>query len=506
MSQEPIRGTTLLVSQSSMSGILRLVNVMILSRLLLQSQMGQIALLAVIYGYMQFLGTAGLNHAAPYFVSRFSEQKALGEIRGFLSKSIGVVISISFGLAAILFLISPLLADSGFLGFDLILLIATIGPFAALASFLDSFLLGRYEIKPLVFSRLVFDFLRVILSIGLVLSGIGVIGVLYAWIIGEVAAVILFYAFSSRNLPKTKTAVKFSPILAFALPSLVFQTIDVTIQNTDRIILLSVTNLTSLGVYDVLLSVLFMLSFFSLAVSTAIYPFLTRLFMRNEMNQDENAPSEYSVKLLTRYLLIFLMPVGITLALNSHLALSVLFGPGYADFADASFSFSILSVSYILWGVTYSFHTSLRSLGEKRFFWIVGIGIILSEIILCWYLTLWLGLLGCALVRAGYIIVLFLTAWKRLIVRGISPFQGMRSTFLRIIPSSILIGMLPIVLNPPNLLVLGGILLLGILLYFILLLVSREFKPKDFELAAHVLPRKLHGYLNQIEHIIWKND
>ena len=57
------KGTSLLLGQSLVSGFFRILNIMILTRLLFQSEIGQIALMSIIFGFTQFLGALGLNHA-----------------------------------------------------------------------------------------------------------------------------------------------------------------------------------------------------------------------------------------------------------------------------------------------------------------------------------------------------------------------------------------------------------------------------------------------------------
>ncbi|MHA2136096.1 MAG: hypothetical protein ACW99J_19725, partial [Candidatus Thorarchaeota archaeon] len=86
------RGTSLLVGQSVVSGIFRIANIMILTRLLLQTEMGQIAILAVIYGFTQFLAALGLNHAAPLVVPQEENAGRLDRVRGFLFRGVMLVV------------------------------------------------------------------------------------------------------------------------------------------------------------------------------------------------------------------------------------------------------------------------------------------------------------------------------------------------------------------------------------------------------------------------------
>jgi O-antigen/teichoic acid export membrane protein len=338
-------------------------------------------------------------------------------------------------------------------------------------------------------------------TVGLVLYGFGVLGVAYGWLAGEGVALFLFGAASIKGLPKRSSSTDLRPVLAFALPSLLFQTIDVTIQNTDRIILLSLTDLGSLGVYDVILGILFMMSFISLTLSVSLYPVLTRFRLR--ITQDKHLEKEIGSVLsaLARYILILLLPISIMVSIYPYKVLDVLFGGSYASYPNAAVSFSILILSYSVWGLTYALHTSLRSMSEAKFFVISGICVIIFEIVGCWYLTSLLGLLGSALIRALYIILLFLSAWARLKQRGISWLGSIVPSILRITLAALLAGLLIFWLAPQDAASITLVFVISGLVYILLLFAFREINELDFLLASAVMPKFLHGVITRIHQI-----
>ncbi|MFW9799923.1 MAG: oligosaccharide flippase family protein, partial [Candidatus Thorarchaeota archaeon] len=223
------RGTSAFVGQAAVSGSLRIINLAVLTRLLLQDEMGQIAFLGVIYGFMQFLGALGLNHAAPLVVPEQEAKGSLGTVKGFLRRSAYIILVSSSAMVVLVFLLSPFLSGISGVSQNLVQLVIVIAPFSALETFLDSFLLARYSVRSLAAGRIVFDVARVSATVGLVLAGMGVVGVMIGWLLGEVVAVILFGAVATSKLTVSPVALNMRPILAFALPSLAFQTIDVTI-------------------------------------------------------------------------------------------------------------------------------------------------------------------------------------------------------------------------------------------------------------------------------------
>lgn len=498
------RGTSVFLSQSMISGILRILNITILTRLLFQDQIGEIAFLGIIYGLMQILGSLGLNHASPLIIPEEEKLGNSNRLKSYLKRSLVIIVCASIALTVLLLLLMPVLFSSINISQYLIQLVILIGPFSAMEVFLDSFLLGRYSIKKLAVGRLVFDITRIFLTIVLVIVGFGVEGVMLGWLVSEIVAVVAFGVASRQGLKSSPQVMKMAPILAFALPSFLFQIIDVTIQNTDRIILLQLSDLATLGVFDVFLRVLFMLSLVSLTISTSIYPLVTRI--RVKLDEDGQSANQMGVVTATllRYIFLIIGPVAIVASLNAHAIISVLFGSAYADFPNASLSFSILVLSYALWAMVYGIHTILRSMGEAKFFVVAGVGIIAFEIVACWYFTEYLGLLGTSIVRSLYICLLLITALGRLHQRGVEGFAVVIKSILRIGLISVICGLLVFFAFPYNFItLLIGILLSG-MLYLVLILITREAIDLDFTIAKSILPSKMHSAVDRIRNSYMK--
>lgn len=496
------RGTSAFLGQAAVTGFFRILNLAILTRLLLQEEMGQIAFLGVIYGFMQFLGAIGLNHAAPLVVPEEEGAGRLGKVKHFLKRSAYVIFVSSTGMAVLVLLFSPFLSAASGVSLGLIQIALVIVPFSSLETFLDSFLLARYSVKRLASGRVLFDVIRIAGTVGLVLAGMGVAGVMIGWLAGEIVAVVVFGAAAFRKLDVPSMRIDMKPVLAFAIPSLVFQTIDVTIQNTDRMILLHLTDLATLGVFDVLLRVLYMLSLVSLTIAGSAYPILTRI--RVELQRKENergvAMGRVIVKMI-RYILIALAPVAVVLSINAYVALEVLFGTSYAAFADATLSFSILVMSYALWGLVYSIHAALRSMGEARFFVAAGLGVIVFEIVGCWHLTFWLGLLGSALVRCMYVILLFLLSWGRLRQLGVTGLGAIGFSVAKIGVASLIAAIFVFYVGPVGTIDLAVSLLVSAALYLFLLFAFREVNALDFRMAKTLLPGRFHGLVDRLQRV-----
>jgi O-antigen/teichoic acid export membrane protein len=203
--------------------------------------------------------------------------------------------------------------------------------------------------------------------------------------------------------------------------------------------------------------------------------------------------------------MILLMPFAVIAALNSHTVLTILFGSIYADYPFATPTFALLVLSYVLWGFVYAMHSMLRSLGESRFFIFSGLAVILIEIIGCWYTISLFGLFGAAIVRACYILLLFLMAWIKLRQHEISKARPAVSSLPRVSLASIVSAIIVFVMAPQD--IATFVISVGIALgvYLLLLLVSMEVNKLDFRLAKHILPAKTHRCLDRLEKVFCKD-
>jgi O-antigen/teichoic acid export membrane protein len=351
-------------------------------------------------------------------------------------------------------------------------------------------------------SRVIFDCIRALSSIWLVYAGFGVTGVLLGWFASEFIAVVLYGYSALKGIPRRENGLSMKPIIVFALPSLVFQAIDVTIQNTDRVILFIHTNLTTLAVYDVMLSLLFMMSFVSLTVSGALYPVMTRVRLSSDEDTQTSDHLAWALSQSVRYILILLLPVAMIVSLNSYMVLDLLFGPSYSNSPDAPISLSILVLIYVLWGVTYLLHSVLRSIGEKKFFLVTGICVVVFELVLAWILTSFFGLLGATIVRTLYVTLLFLLALGRMKQKDVTIDFESLSSIPRIVFSSIVSGLVVLLAAPLDLAWLGIWLIVSMLVYFLLLVITRATIRLDFRLAKSVLPSSIHRIIDRIERMV----
>jgi len=492
------RGTTLITGQTIFSGVLRMLSLAVLARLLLQEEMGQIAILTIVFGFMQFIGALGLNYASPLFIPEYEKKGHMGLIKAFLLKSMLLIILTSILLIVIVLIFFETMLGWSGIGESLVLLVVIIGPFSSLEVYLDSFVLARSKYIHLTIGRIIFEIVRFVIIVILVLSGFGVAGVLGGWLFSEFVAVVFFFKVVIKDLDVPYEKLAISSIIGFSLSNLIFQIIDVSIQSIDRLVLGVFVNMNSLGVFDVLLRFLQIFSLLSLSISTSLFPFITRKRVELESSQDHNSGIASIVYNLIRYVLIILLPIAIVSAINSHSLLLLLFGSNYAEFPNAVLSFSLLLMTYTLWGVVYSIYTVLRSMGQGRFFLISGILIIVIELSTSMYLISKFELLGASITRSIYVFLLFLIAYAKLRELGISKLGKIIPSLLRILLASLAAGLFVWLLSPEGIIPMLISMVMAVGIYFALIFLLKEAIESDFRTVKLVLPSMFHSFIDKL--------
>jgi hypothetical protein len=131
--------------------------------------------------------------------------------------------------------------------------------------------------------------------------------------------------------------------------------------------------------------------------------------------------------------------------------------------------------------------------------------VIVFEILGCWYLTQWLGLLGSDLIRSVYILLLFLTALGRTRQRGVSGLSCVAGSVLKIALISLVSGMLVAFVAPVGALGLLLWLVLAFLLFIVMLFAVREVNELDFRLVKSLAPKSMHGLIDWLRRLYFRS-
>src|SRR5260370_9918360 len=361
-------GKAYLTSEEVFLYITYLVFYVLLARILNRTEVGEVAVLALVQALLTGLISGSLPLAATRFISRSivagDTQAAAGVARVTLRLSAALAVPV----VALAILLSPYLR--GFLQGAAhphnVLLTTFIASF-----FLDFMLLytsffrgvGRYAqalFQNALFVPLSRGLGLVLAYYGIAVLGIAplrVLGIVTGWAVGGIATVILSVYLWHGQIPRGGS-YPIRPILAFSLP--VFSSALITLgQQWGYLgIIYVLLCATILGPYYIVVSSVNFLSVLWMPVNQAIYPALSAAHSTGD-------PREVSNRLATAFRLINLtvLPLGTALAAITPTALSIVYG---ASYVGEALTLSILSLSSIFVAQGVFVVTTLQAVGHTR--------------------------------------------------------------------------------------------------------------------------------------------
>lgn len=355
------RGTAYLTSQQVLLYVVYLVFYVLLARILNKTEVGEVAVLALIQALFTGLISGSLPLAATRFISRSfvagDTQAAAGVARVTLRLSLALAVP----LVVLAVLFSPYL--SGFLKgaadpANLLLVTFIASFFLDLMLLYTAFFIGVGRYVQTLYQNALFVPLSRGLGLLLALYGFRVLGIISGWAIGGITTVILSVYLWHGVLPRGGGNVPLRPILAFTLPVFASSLITLGQQWGDMGIIYVLLGPTILGPYYLVVSSVNFLSVLWIPVNQAIYPALSAAHSTGD-------PREVSDRLATAFRLINLavLPLSAALAAITPTALDIVYGGSYVSEA---LTLSILSLSSIFVAQGVLLVTTLQAVGHTR--------------------------------------------------------------------------------------------------------------------------------------------
>lgn len=495
------RGTAYLTSQQVLLYVVYLVFYVLLARILNQTEVGEVAVLALIQAIFTGLISGSLPLAATRFISRSivagDTQAAAGVARVTLRLSLALAVPV----VALAVLFSPYLG--GFLRgatdpTNLLLTTFIASFFLDLMALYTAFFIGVGRYAQTLYQNALFVPLSRGLGLALAYFGFRVLGIVSGWAIGGIATVILSVYLWHGVLPKGGS-FPLRPILAFTLPVFASALITLGQQWGDMGIIYLLLGPTILGPYYLVVSSVNFLSVLWIPVNQAIYPALSAAHSTGD-------PREVSDRLATAFRLINLtvLPISFALAAITPTALDIVYG---ASYVHEALTLSILSISSIFVAQGVLLVTTLQAVGHTRRY--LGVTLV-STLVFVGFVALAavpIGTLAGAIGRA--LLSILIVALARFSLRH-EVSTHIDSALSKAVPLAAGVGLPLLVLDQFFLLshpirpIFQLALLFGlfVLLYGGMSRQLRVFHHGDFAMLHDVLPRRLRPLLKMVQGVI----
>lgn len=495
------RGTAYLTSQQVLLYVVYLVFYILLARILNKTQVGEVAVLALVQALLTGLISGSLPLAATRFISRSIVARDTQAAAGVARVTLRLSLALAVPVVALAVLFSSYL--SGFLRgatdpASLLLVTFVASFFLDLTLLYTAFFIGVGRYAQTLYQNALF--VPISRGLGLILAyyGFRVLGIVSGWAIGGIATLILSVYLWHGLLPKGGS-FPVRPILVFALPVFASSLITLGQQWGDMGIIYLLLGPTILGPYYLVVSSVSFLSVLWIPVNQAIYPALSAAHSTGD-------PREVSDRLATAFRLINLtvLPISAALAVITPTALDIVYGGSYVGEA---LTLSILSLSSIFVAQGVLLVTILQAVGHTRRYLAVTLVSTVAFMGFVGLAALPIGTLAGAIGRA--LLSILIVAFARFSLRH-EVSTHIDSALSKAIPLAVGVALPLLVLDQfflfyhPVRPVLQLVILFGL---FVLLYggISRQLKVfhhGDFGMLHDVLPGRLRPYLKTVQRII----
>ncbi len=303
------------------------------ARMLGAELLGVYALGMTLVSLAQLVGTLGLNGTAARYVAVYNATHKYDELRGFLTRSVGIVLLLNVATSVgILFVggwLGRRLYHSAELG-QYIPWFAALALLGALNVFYCQVLAGFKDVaKRTVITNFIGTTLVIVLTVAFLVLGFGMPGYLWAQILNSIAVVGLLVAVAWKLTPP---AARFSwaalpamdpEIKAFAAACLGMSALDFIVAQADKIIIGFYLNPTLVGIYVVASTLSALIAIVLQSVNQIFAPVIADLHAQARKDLLQSL-----FQTLTKWILGLTMPLAFVM-IAFALPLMRLFGPGF---------------------------------------------------------------------------------------------------------------------------------------------------------------------------------
>ncbi len=355
--------------------------------------------------------------------------------------------------------------------------------------------LGRIPRASLL---LIFAFtIRYILGAGLVIAGVGIPGLLAAFITGDLIFLLLSGVSCLKPMLTRREPVSTRFIFSYSAPLLVASLIIFGVTQMDRLFTFLQLELSDLGIYNIAVTASTIGAFAPNAITTALLPSLSTLEAKNMFEEFRKLARDY-----TRYVALIATPMSFGIAALAP-ALVQLFGPQYLP---AATPVAVMSIATGLTAVSAVYNGELLATRRSRSVMLVnvaGLGVLLICLTI---LTPGLAFIGVAWSRAvmtGAIAVFLAYVARR---RGLFALdQGAYRD--SVIASSIMGAAVFLILSfiggyRRQMLALVFLIPLGVAVYLVVLRVLKTFRQDDMEFIRRLSPKRAEQLVKIVSKIV----
>jgi O-antigen/teichoic acid export membrane protein len=478
-------GMIYLVLKNAIFSISAGILMIFIARSLTVSELGVISGLQAVVSISVILAILGLPGAATRFMSshigkgRQDKAKAISKlvfIIGLVSSTV-----FSFGLYIFSSHIAVILFHE-ILYYQLIQL-ASIDVFLiSMITFSSALIYALQRFKTDTIFSIINSILKLVLSIGLLMSGVGLKGIIIGWISADLVYLLMFVYVLMPHLRGSFT-YDIRSLFSYSLPLYGSTILDYLAVNIDRYLLLILSGILAVGIYSPALSAGSVFFMILTSLDNALLPYFSRLYAAHG-SKSLNELSRYA----SRYIFLVFFPIGFGGVALVPNFLILIYGDKYAGSIYPSI---IIIVAITLTSIGTLFNNILMSSGHTNIFFkstaislCVQIGISLISIP-------YIGALGAAFAKALSYVALFVYPVNKL--KKMEGIHYDRNAMKKGLAGSLIMALILYTLNSflPNIYYIPFNLVIAFLSYLLFIRFTHTMNVQDFETLNNVMSGRL---------------
>ena len=484
------RGASYLLVQGLASNLVGVVYFAVAARLLSVADLGRLSALGLLSTLFVTAGSLALPSAVVKYVSEYMARSGVEGAKGVFWSVIRLGTGLAAGASILCFAASGPLASYLLGGGEYAFLLSLLSLDVFLAMLLPFFLGALQGLQ--LFGRmagvsLLNNVLRFSVAILGLWSGLGLVGVVYGWIVGDLVAMILSVLVLRVFVGKAKDQ-SLGPLLHYSAPLYVSGLLNYFLNSTDRYLILLIAGQAVLGAYTPAVTAFGVLGIVTTAMGNALFPKLSEMFGK----MGPKSLGEVA-KASSRYVFLVYVPLAFGLAATARPVMALFVGEG---FMESALPLVVLCMSSAAACGSVVVNNVLLTMGRTKIFAITGLVSLAADIGISFLLIGVLGATGAALARAGVIVASFaIPAW--ILWRAFG--QGVDwAAFTNSFTASAIMALAVVLaqLVWPNKLLLLLYAALGGVVYLMALRALRALNNDDFELLRGFIPARAHMLVN----------
>ncbi|MDD5178614.1 MAG: flippase [Candidatus Nanoarchaeia archaeon] len=456
-----------------------------------------------VFGILGAIALFGLDVAVTRYVSYYSEKANHSRISGTIKSALTISTITSIIAGVLLFVFSNKIALSVFHNSDVTVILQVFAfaiPLSVLRNIFLAVTRGFKVMKYDVYSKsLAENISRIVFTVIAIILGTQLLGISVAYVLGILISLVLAFFFSEKlfSLIKSKESIPMKKeLLTYSVPLTISTILMLFVLWMDTIMIGFFRTMSEVGIYNAVMPTSQLMHIFTMAVVGLFLPVLSSLYSADSL---EEISSLYKT-VIKWVAMINIIPLFIFIFFPSQV-LSILFG---AEYSIGGTSLLILSIGFFIYSFSLIAYQILIIF--KKTNWVMWISLItmLINFILNYVLIPKMGIDGAAIATSVSFVILALIMFvcsHRLVQK--SPLDPkLLNIFASAVISFIIFMIIKSFIFIENKIIYIAVLtLMFIIIYLILLLVTRSFDREDVRAIRH-LQTKLRFNFSFINNIL----